>query len=370
MYRFLAFIKKEFYHIFRDRRTMLVLLGIPMFQIILFGFAITSEIKNGRLMVVNTHGDVLAEQLVEQMEGGGYFRMVEYADSPLKVEEMFRQNKIDMAMIFDEHFGNKLTHEGNAGIQLLLDASDPNTANTLNGYASMIINTYLQELQQRESFSNSVTITPRIQLLYNPQLKSAYHFVPGVMGMILMLICAMMTSISIVREKETGSMEVLLVSPVKPIWIILSKTIPYLVLSCANLITILLLSVFVLKVPIQGNLAGLIFISLVFILVALGFGLVISSVAKTQVAAMLISSMALMMPVIVLSGMIFPIENMPVFLQWISNIIPAKWYIEAVRKIMIEGVPFASVWRELSVLFGMFFILLFISIKTFKNRLS
>ena len=211
------------------------------------------------------------------------------------------------------------------------------------------------------------SVVPNVKLLYNPQMKSAYNFVPGVMGLILMLICAMMTSISIVREKETGTMEILLVSPVKPLFIILAKAVPYFVLSFVNLTTILLLSVY--DVPVAGSLFWLIMVSLLFIFVSLSLGLLISTVTRTQVAAMLASGLVLMMPTMLLSGMIFPIESMPLVLQLISDILPARWYIQAVRKLMIEGVDISFVWSEVSILALMAVLLITISFKKFKNRL-
>jgi len=214
------------------------------------------------------------------------------------------------------------------------------------------------------------TIVPDVKLLYNPQMKSTYNFVPGVMGLILMLICAMMTSISIVREKETGTMEILLVSPVRPLFVILSKAVPYFVLSFINLITILLLSVYVLHVPVAGSLFWLIVVSLLFIFVSLALGLLISSVTRTQVAAMLASGLILMMPTMILSGMIFPIESMPLVLQVISDVLPARWYIQAVRKLMIEGVDVAFVVKEIIILAFMAIVLITISFKKFKNRLE
>lgn len=207
-------------------------------------------------------------------------------------------------------------------------------------------------------------------MLYNPQMKSAYNFVPGVMGLILMMICAMMTSISIVREKETGTMEVLLVSPVKPLFIILAKAVPYFVLSFVNLITILLLSVYVLHVPVAGSLFWLVVVSLLFIFVSLALGLLISTVTHTQVAAMLVSGLMLMMPTMLLSGMIFPVESMPVILQSISTVIPARWYIQAVRKLMIEGVDISLVLTEIGILAVMAVLLITVSFKKFKNRLE
>lgn len=272
-----------------------------------------------------------------------------------------------MAIVFSERFIDDL-YTGDARVQLVVDATDPNMSTSQVNYATGIVSMVGQEMMPPNM--SAARLTSDIKLLYNPQMKSAYNFVPGVMGLILMLICAMMTSISIVREKETGTMEVLLVSPVKPLFIILAKAVPYFVLSFVNLITILLLSVFVLDVPVVGSLFWLITVSLLFIFVSLALGLLISSVTRTQVAAMLVSGLMLMMPTMLLSGMIFPIESMPLILQWISDILPACWYIQAVRKLMIEGVPVVLVYKEIGILLLMATVLITISIKKFKYRLE
>ncbi len=368
MKQFIAFVKKEFYHIFRDRRTMLILLGMPIVQIILFGFAITTEVKEVRLAVLDPSNDMTTRKIIDRLDASEYFSVKQWLHTPREMEDAFLKNKIDIALVFNEKFADRLGM-GEAALQLVADATDPNMAVTRAQYATGIISAAAQELLPLSSLSAG-KITPEIKLLYNPQMKSAYNFVPGVMGLILMLICAMMTSISIVREKETGTMEVLLVSPVKPLLMILAKAVPYFVLSFVNLTTILLLSVFVLDVPVAGSLFWLVIVSLLFIFVSLSLGLLISSLTHTQVAAMLASGLVLMMPTMLLSGMIFPVESMPQLLQWISDILPARWYIEAVRKLMIEGVPVGFVVKEISILVLMAVILITVSLKKFNYRLE
>jgi len=360
MKQFWAFIKIEFFHIFRDRRTMLILLGMPVLQIILFGFAITTELS--RVAVLDPSKDAVTTRITERIDENRYFSVVKELSSASDIETVFRHDEADIVVAFTPDFDANLS-TGEAGIQLVVDATDPNTGNMMAGYVQGIVGQALQSGTQ----SSPIVQT---HLLFNPQMKSAYNFVPGVMGLILMLICAMMTSISIVREKETGTMEVLLVSPIRPIFIILAKAVPYLVLSCVNLITILLLSVYVLHVPVEGSLWTLSFLSLLLIAVALSLGLLISCVVQNQVAAMIVSGMGLMMPVMLLSGMIFPIESMPAVLQWISNIIPARWYIQAVKKVMIEGLGMAAVWHEALILSGMAALLIGLSLKKFKERLE
>ena len=368
MKQFVAFVHKEFYHIFRDIRTMMILLGMPIIQIIIFGFALSTDIKDIRVGILNPNEDMTRRKIIEQIDASEYFIVTRYLQTEKEIDKVFKEGKIDMVVVFSEQFSNNLLHTGEAGIQIIADATDPNTAKTFTQYAANIIAAGQQGMVSNGNIP--IHINSDIKLLYNPQMKSAYNFVPGVMGLILMLICAMMTSISIVREKEMGTMEVLLASPMKPIFIILAKAVPYFTLSCINLFTILLLSVYVLHVPIAGSLLGLIVISLLFIFVSLSLGLLISTLTKTQVAAMLASGMILMMPTMLLSGMIFPVESMPAILQWISHIIPAKWYIMIVKKLMIEGVSISFAWKEISILIIMAIILISISLKKFKNRLE
>ena len=306
--------------------------------------------------------DAVTTRITERIDENRYFSVVKELSSASDIETVFRHDEADIVVAFTPDFDANLS-TGEAGIQLVVDATDPNTGNMMAGYVQGIVGQALQSGTQ----SSPIVQT---HLLFNPQMKSAYNFVPGVMGLILMLICAMMTSISIVREKETGTMEVLLVSPIRPIFIILAKAVPYLVLSCVNLATILLLSVYVLHVPVEGSLWTLSFLSLLLIAVALSLGLLISCVVQNQVAAMIVSGMGLMMPVMLLSGMIFPIESMPAVLQWISNIIPARWYIQAVKKVMIEGLGMAAVWHEALILSGMAALLIGLSLKKFKERLE
>lgn len=368
MRQFLAFIKKEFYHIARDRWTMIILLAMPIVMLTLFGYAITTEVRNTRVAVYDPSRDVATRGIVEKLEASPYFKDFRYFSSPGEIDDAFKGGDLGLVVVFSERFAENLGRTGEAEVLLVADGSDPNTATTLASYASSIIASYLRDDPALAALP--YRIVPQVKLLYNPQMKGAYNFVPGVMGMVLMLICAMMTSISIAREKEKGTMEVLLVSPMKPILIILAKAVPYLVLSIVNLATILVLSVFMLKVPIAGSLFWLIVVSLEFIFLSLSLGLLVSTAVSTQAAALLISGMALMMPVVLLSGMMFPVENMPLFLRVVSDAIPARWYILAVRKIMIKGLGLSSILMELAILGGMTLLILAVSLKKFKVRLE
>ncbi len=369
---FSAFIKKEFYHIIRDRRTILILLVMPIVQILLFGYAITTEVKDTKVAVFDPSKDVVTQEIKAKFQASPYFTIEEELSDFDQINEVFKQGKIGLVMVFSENFADHILHSGDAAIQLITDGTEPNQASTLTQYASNILNTFALDYAQKTPLLSGarMQIIPEVRMLYNPQSKSAYNFVPGVMGMVLILICAMMTSIAIVREKEMGTMEVLLASPIKPIYIIIAKAVPYFTLSMLNLATILLLAVFAFGVPIAGSLFGLILISLLFIFLALSLGLLISTIVSNQTAAMLVSGMALMMPIMLLSGMIFPIESMPKILQWISSIVPARWYIDAVKKLMIQGVEIKYVLKEFAILLVMAIGLLMISLKNFKSRLN
>ena len=368
MNQFLVFVKKEWLHIWRDRRTLFILIWMPVVQILLYGFALTNEVKNSKIAIFDQSRDLSTQAVSEKLAASRYFNLIKNVYSYKEIEATFRQGKIRLAVVFPNNFRNDLLHTNHAQIQLIADASDPNTANTLTNYASSIINDYQQSLTQNEELP--YTIKTQVRMLYNPELKGAYTFVPGVMALVLMVVCAMMTSISIVREKEIGTMEVILVSPLKPFRIIIAKTIPYLIVSLLNIATILLLSVFVLDVPIVGSLLLLIGESILFTVTALSLGILISNTAKTQQTAQFTSMMSLFLPTLLFSGFLFPVENMPIPLQVISNIVPAKWYYIIVKSVMIKGLGFSAIWKETLILVGMTAVLLGISIKNFKIRLS
>ena len=368
MKQLLSFIQKEFYHILRDKTTMMILLLMPIIQIILFGFALTTEVKNTEVAVLAPTNDEASRRIIDKLNASAYFDVVTQLKNSDEIQATFRDSKAKLVVVFEENFGAKLHQVGSAHIQLIADATDPNSATTFTFFATNIIRSYQNELIP--ATKNPYQIVPEVKMLYNPQMIGAFKFVPGVLGMIMILICAMMTSIAIVREKEMGTMEILLVSPMKPIYTILSKITPYFVLSFVNFISIMLLSVFVLHVPIVGSLVSLVFVSLLYIFVSLSLGLLVSTLTNTQTAAMLVSGMALMIPVMLLSGMIFPIEGMPIALQWFSNIIPAKWYIIAVKAIMIQGLGIESILKEIGILVLMSTVLVAISLKKFKVRLE
>ena len=359
MKQFIAFVIKEAKHILRDKRTMLILFGMPVVMMLLFGFAITTDVKNVRTVVVTSEMSPRTQQVIERLAQSEYFIITQTVNTPQEAEQLIRSQKADMALVFSQ----------NRGMQMMVDGSDPNMAQQWTTYAQQIIMAPTSHLISADAPTRSLSPLTS-HLLYNPQMRSAYNFVPAIMGMLLMLICAMMTSISIVREKEKGTMEVLLVSPVRPLMVIIAKAVPYLVLAFAILITILLMARFVLGVPLAGSLFWILAVSTLYILLALSLGLLISNVAQTQLVALLLSAMVLLMPVVMLSGMLFPVESMPQVLQWLAAVVPPRYYIEAMRKLMIMGVGFGEVAREVAVLAIMTVVLLAIALKKFNVRLE
>ena len=364
---FIAFVGKEIRHILRDRRTMLILFGMPLIMMLLFGFAISTDVKDVRLVAVTTPADHLTQRMLARLDASEYFILTHTTQTTAEAEQLIRNGQADIAIVFSPRFADRLP-KSQGQVQLILDGADPNQASMQGAYATQILQAGMAEATSAAHVPQSTEIITR--LLYNPQMKSAYNFVPGIMGLLLLLICAMMTSVSIVREKERGTMEVLLVSPIRPLLILIAKAVPYFLLSIIILLFILGISNFVLKVPVAGNLLAILTLCLLYIFLALCLGLLISVVAKTQLQALLISGMLMLMPNLLLSGMIYPIESMPLPLQWYSAIIPARWFIAAIRKLMVMGVGLQMVGRELLILTAMSLLILGIALRKFKTRLE
>lgn len=369
---FWAFVRKESLHILRDPRTMLIVLGIPVVQLLLFGFALSTEVNNLDFSVAAPHRSEAVRQLVERIAANDCFTFRGYVD-PQQIDRELRRGRTDVVVVFADDFDRRMADgisagggeaggcvdDGRAAVQLVFDASNPNMAAAGAGY-----------LQRLLCAGNAPGAEVEMHLLYNPRMKSAYNFVPGIMGLLFILICSIMTSVSIVREKESGTMEVLLVSPVRPVGIVFAKMIPYFLLSCVDLAVILLLARYVLGVPLSGSVAGVVAISILYLLLALALGLFISTIADRQATALVISAMLMLLPVIMLSGMIFPVENMPGVLQALSCAIPARWYIEAVRKLMIQALPFSAVVREFGILLAMTVALVAVALHKFNDKLE
>jgi ABC-2 type transport system permease protein len=368
MKKFIGFVKKEFYHIFRDKRSLFILFGMPIAQIMLFGFAITNEINNVDIAILDQSKDATTQELINKISVSKHFSIQQFLANEKEIENVFQKGKVKAVLVFEKDFSKKLTTASNATVQIIADATDPNTANTINNFVGSILQKYQQELNTTAKIPYQ--IIPETRMVYNQELKSVFMFVPGVMTIILMLVSAMMTSISITKEKELGTMEILLVSPLKPALVIVGKVVPYILLSVINAFVIILLSIFIFKMPVQGSFFLLGLESVLFIVSSLALGILISTVSNTQQTAMMISLMGLMLPVILLSGFIFPITSMPLPLQVISNIIPAKWFIIIVKGIMLKGVGIAYVWKETLILLGMTLFFMGLSIKKYKIRLE
>lgn len=374
--RFLSFVKKEFLHILRDTRTLMVLLVMPVVMIVLFGFALSTELKSVKVGVFTPTDDIFTRKLIDRIGESEYFTIVFDAPDKDALDAAFLNNTIEVGMIFQDNFYSTISHDGRASVQILLDGTNMNIAQMAQFYLRNIIGTSVQELAQEVvmadpelSLNLPVEIKPTTSMLYNPQMKSSFNFVPGVMGMILTLVCSMMTSVSIVREKERGTMEVLLVSPVKPFLVILAKTIPYFVISALNLATTILLAIYLLQVPVSGSMLWVVMISLLYIMVSLSLGILVSTLVSTQQEAILISAMVFLMPTLLLSGMLFPIESMPVILQYVSYIIPARWYIDAMKALMIQGVSVKYCIDLVAILFAFLVSITSLSVYKYKDRL-
>lgn len=379
--RFMSFVGKEFNHILRDTRTLMVLIVMPVVMIVLFGFALSTEIKDVKVAVYDPSRDAATSRLVSQIDASEYFTVTAFLDGEDGVLDAFRSNSADIALVFEDNFYHRAVHDGDGRLQIIVDGSNTNIGSMAVFYVSSIVSSFQKELAQEAALNKSaaggssvdsvspVTISTSTRMMYNPQMKSAFNFVPGVMGMILMLVCAMMTSVSIVREKERGTMEVLLVSPVKPFSVILAKAIPYFVVSAFILLIVLCLSVFLIKVPISGSLMWVVLVSLLFILVSLSIGILISTLVSKQEVAILISGMVLMLPTMLLSGMLFPIESMPKVLQWISYCVPAKWYIDSIKVMMIQGLGIRYCLDAVLILCGFLTVITGLSVFKFKDRL-
>ena len=343
MKQFLSFLNKEFIHILRDSRALLILLVMPLVLICIFGFALSTEVKDNYTFVIDEVQTPESHALIQRIDANKYFIVTN------------DREKADVTIILNEE----------KGMQILADGSEPNLAQSRVSYLAQIASSIASENSDRIN----------LHMLFNPQMKSEYNFVPGIIGMIILLICAMMSSISIVREKELGTMEILLASPLKPFIIIAAKLIPYFIVSCVNIITILLLSKYAFGLPIGTVGAGwttiisFFVLSMVYIIVALSLGLLISCAVKTQIAAMLFS-LLLIVPSVFLSGLVFPLESMHIGFRIVSVIVPARWFMEAAKRLLIQGVEFTYIVKEIAVLCLLILVFMALSIKLFKTHLE
>jgi len=368
MKQLLAFIRKEFYHVFRDKRTLLILFGLPVVQILLFGFALSSEVKNIGIAVLDNSHDVTSEEIVRRIKTSSYFLVKDPVLNYAEIENRFKTGEIKCALLFPSHLAEDLGRSGKAQVQVITDASDPNNATIAVSYITAILANYQQQLNHTASIPYQ--IIPQVRQLYNEEQNGSLNFIPGVIALIFMIVCTALTSVSVVREKELGTMEILLVSPFKPLMVLVAKAVPYLALSIVNFIIILVLSVFLLKVEIRGSLLLLFAESILFIITCLSLGLVISNQTNSQKTAMLISMMGMMLPTMLLTGFMFPLENMPWIFQALSHVIPSRYYYIIIKAVMLKGLGFSYVWKETLILAGMAVFLLIVSLKRFKVTLA
>jgi len=368
MKQLIAFIRKEFYHVFRDRRTLLILFGIPIAQIILFGQALSSEVKNIGIAVLDEANNTYSQEITHRLQASPYFKLKDPLFRYGQVEDQFKRGTIKAALIFPPDFGKDLYTPSGTSLQLITDGSDPNTAKTVQNYLSAMVASYQQELNPAVQLPYQITLENR--MLYNEEQNGSMNFVPGVIALVFMIVSTALTSVAVVREKELGTMEILLVSPFKPIMILIAKAVPYLILSLINFTVILLLSVYMLDVPIRGNLLLLYAESTLFIIICLSLGLLISTVTASQQTAMLIAMMAMMLPTAFFTGFMFPIENMPLVFQGISKVFPSSYYYTIVKKVMLKGLDFSYIWEETLILIAMAVVFLTLAMKKFKIRLQ
>ena len=368
MKQLIAFIRKEFYHVFRDRRTLLILFGIPIAQIILFGQALSSEVKNIGIAVLDEANNTYSQEITHRLQASPYFKLKEPLLRYDQVEDQFKRGTIKAALIFPPDFGKDLYTPSGASLQLITDGSDPNTAKTVQNYFSGMVASYQQELNPAIQLPYQITVENR--MLYNEEQNGSMNFVPGVIALVFMIVSTALTSVAVVREKELGTMEILLVSPFNPLKILIAKAVPYLILSLINFTVILLLSVYMLDVPIRGNLLLLYAESTLFIIICLSLGLLISTSTSSQQTAMLIAMMGMMLPTAFFTGFMFPIENMPLVFQGIAKVFPSSYYYAIVKKVMLKGLDFSYIWKETLILIAMAVLFLTLAMKKFKIRLQ
>lgn len=369
MKQFIGFVKKEFLHIFRDIRTMIILFGIPAVQILLFGFVVSTDLKNAQVAFLDLSRDEMTQKISDKIISSGFFRRSETLQSYYDIDRVLRGKRIKAVIIFEKDFGRNLLSEGKAVISIISDGSEPNMATLTTNYISAIVADLNRELATF-SAAGTLLVQPEVRMFYNPSLKGQHMFVPGVITLIMILICALMTSITITREKEFGTMEALLVSPLKPIQIIVGKVLPYFILSFVDVIMILLLSWLVFGLPVKGSLILLLAESMLYILMSLSIGILISTIAKTMQQAIFISLVGMLLPTVLLSGFIFPIRNMPEIYGWISAILPPRYFIVIIKNIMIKGAGFLYIWKETLILITFTIAFIGLSIKNFKLRLQ
>lgn len=358
---------KEVRHILRDRQTLAILLLLPLAMVVIFGFALRTDVNVVRIVFVEPATDAATTALRARFAGNTRFDVTGVERSIGPVADMFRRGDVDVAVVFEPGFGEDLAR-GTAGKLLLVtDASDPNMGSLMLAYATAVIGDYQEELGRPPGM---VEIEVNTRMRFNPRLESVNLFVPGLIALVMTLVAALMTAISLSREKERGTLEVLLVSPLRPREIIVGKVAPYLVLAFANVVTALLAARLVFGVPVRGSILLLLAASTLYAMVGLALGVLIAAKTTSQRAAMLGAMLGTLMPSTLLSGMIFPVTSLPVWLQAVTYIVPARWFIEIARGVMLKGTGIGFLWEPIAVLLVMLLVLMVAAVRSFKPRLS
>jgi ABC-2 type transport system permease protein len=352
---FLGFVWKETLHLLRDRQTLAILLLFPVIQVLIFGFAVRTDVRDIAIAVVDPTPDVATQELRERIEASDRFHIVGVVSSTRSLELQFRRGTIRQALVLPRDVERRIGRGDSLPVQLLTDGSDPNTAGIMQGYASTIVQRWYRDAVPS---GGAMRIEAQARMRYNPTLESAHLFVPGLVAYVLTIVSALMTAISITREKETGTMEMLLVSPIRPTAIVAGKVIPYIVLGFVSVLLVLVAARAVFGVPLRGSLLLLLAESVLYIITALALGILISTKVPNQRTAMIAALAGLMMPTLLLSGFIFPLDSLPQVLQWLSYVVPARWFLAIVRGIMLKGAGFATLWQETLILIGMTLFLL------------
>jgi len=365
-----AFVTKELHHILRDRQTLAILLLMPLVQVLLFGYALRTDIRDLRIAVVDPTPDVLTLRLRSRLAATTRFHVVNVSPTTTVIEGLFQRRETDIAVVLPTSFAERVGRGDTAQVLLISDASDPNTGTTIQVYVRSVLSDFERELGAARQGRAGILIAVASRMRFNPTLESANLFVPGLIALVLTLVSALMTAISLSREKELGTLEVLLVSPLRPWQIIVGKVVPYLVLGFTIACLVLAAARVVFSVPMRGSVTLLLAESVLFTIVSLSLGVLVAARTSSQRAAMLGALVGTMMPTALLSGMIFPITSMPGWLQPVTRIVPARWFIVIARGIMLKGIGIEYLWRETAVLATMAVLLLVAATRSFHAHLD
>jgi drug efflux transport system permease protein len=363
----LGLLRKEVYHILRDRRTLVVIIALPILQVVIFGYAIRTDVDRVRLAIVDPQPDATTLGIRHRFTAAGLFTIVAVVARMDELEPLFRRGLAQGAVVFEPGFADKSSRGLRPELMILADATEPNTGSIVQAYAAAVVEQYGRDLGRPVG---GVRIVPSVRMRFNPTRQSSNLFVPGLMAFVLTIISSLMTAISLTREKETGTMEALLVSPLRPWQIIVGKVTPYLVVGFISVIGVIVEARLVFHVPLRGSIALLLVEGLLFILVSLSLGILISARTSSQRVAMMGALVGTMLPTMLLSGFIFPVESMPAPLRLISRVVPARWFVLVARGIMLKGIGVTYLWPATLVLLTMAVVLLAASTRSFHERLE